>query len=151
MNDELQKKVLNYLDVLEAGAKKAGEFAETEVPQTIREWLTWLAVERFSYAAAFLVASSTVFFVGLWAGRKLYTSYVETRSRRLAENKSYSTGEEDYCWNAAVFCRVAQAISLIPLVFGTGYWTMQGTKVLVAPRVVLIEEVVKLTGLAKPK
>lgn len=150
MNEELKAKLVSYLDVLEAGAKKAGEFAATEVPETIREWLMWMAIERFTYAAAYLVLSLAMFLGGLWAGRHLYAAFIKNRDLRLEQKKSYSTSDEDFFWNAALLCRIAQGLSLIPLVFGTGYWAMHGTKVLVAPRVVIIEEVSHIIGGIKP-
>ena len=146
MNDELQKKLLIYLDVLEAGAKKAGEFAQTEIPEAVREWLTWLAIERFSYAAVFLLLSVMMFVVGLRSGRQCYDLYLRCWNKEDKEAYAWSS-DTIYGWSVA--SRVLQAASLVPLIFGTGYYLMQGTKVVVAPRVVIIEEVGKLVGVAK--
>ena len=146
MSDELQKKLLSYLDVLEAGAKKAGEFAQTEIPEAVREWLTWLAIERFSYAGVFLLLASVMFGVGWRMGRKCYDLYQRCGNKEDTEAYCWSS---DTIWNWAFAFRMLQVASVAPLIFGTGYWTLQGMKVVVAPRVVIIEEVGRLVGVAK--
>lgn len=124
MNPELQAKLVHYLDVLEKGAQKAGDFAEAEIPQLVREWLIWLAIERFGYAIMFLVACVAL----QWAFRVLFRSA-----------KYYTAQDDDVlvpCW----FGSVLTAIAFTVCAFQAFDWTLSGVKVLVAPRVVVVEK-----------
>lgn len=135
MNPDLQAKLVTYLDSLEKGAAKVGEFAEREIPETIREWLLWLAIERFTYAAAFLVAAIVT---------AVIARRVAAIHRRWADEYvvKWPNSLVDY---TGVY--VSQAIGFTVAVLcllGVGHWAIQGTKVIVAPRVVIVEKVAEL-------
>lgn len=129
MDEQFKAKLLSYMDKVEAAAQKVSDFAETEVPEAIKEWLTWLCVERFSYAAAFLVGAVVVGVVA----RKLW-------------RQDFSVFDDA----AGITFRASRIASLalwliFPILMAASFtWAMSGVKVLVAPRVVLVEEVAKL-------
>ena len=154
MNPELQGKLVAYLDALERGAQKVGEFAADEVPQTIREWLVWLAVERFGIAAVLLIVCALLLTAGRWLARKFAAMEQEERQRVAAKQPAdRSWRDESWAnslWGWSVVMRITQGLSVIPFLISF-YWTFQGVKVLVAPRVVLVEEVSKLVTGSKPK
>lgn len=140
MNPDLQAKLVTYLDGLEKGAAKVGEFAEREIPETIREWLLWLAIERFTYAAAFLVVALVVYYVARWAARLAEDSAIEDHKKKPENHqKEYAPD-----LGAALIFRGFQVVVPTLLMFGVGYWTLNGVKVLVAPRVVIVEKVAEL-------
>ena len=134
MDERFKDKALSYLDKMEAAAAKVGEFAETEIPETIREWLLWLAVERFAYAAAFLAVA--IVFV------------VVSRKTLAAAGGWKGVG------NSPVGEPVAVVVILMWLAsagcfIGAGSWSLHGLKVVIAPRVVLVEEVAKIVKAEK--
>ncbi len=140
MNPELQSKLVAYLDGLEKGAAKVGEFAEREIPETIREWLLWLAVERFTYAAAFLLAGLFVFYSMRWLARLCEDAAFDEHKRKPEKY------QQEYApdFGFAICCRCCQFALTILLLIGCGHWLLQGAKVLIAPRVVIVEKVAEL-------
>lgn len=123
VNPDLQAKLVTYLDGLEKGAAKVGEFAEREIPETIREWLLWLAVERFTYAALCLLG----------------VVIVAAIMRKLLKQ---CKGDEDVAVPVWLFGGTALCFGI----FGTVHYGMAGAKVVIAPRVVIVEKVADLAG-----
>lgn len=140
MNPELQTKLVAYLDGLEKGAAKVGEFAEREIPETIREWLLWLAVERFSYAAAFLIGAAVAYYFFRFFARLLEDAAFE------AHKKTPEAYQKEYGPDLGFAMCVRGMQIFIPamLLIGFGCWVLQGVKVLIAPRVVIVEKVAEL-------
>lgn len=129
MDEQFKAKLLSYMDKVEAGLQKGADFAEQEIPLAIQEWLMWLAVERFSYAAAFLGGAIVV---GVMA-RKLWR-----------QDFSVFDAAGGITFRASRIASLALWL-IFPILMAASFtWAMSGVKVLVAPRVVLVEEVAKL-------
>lgn len=150
MNPELQAKLVQYLDGLEKGAAKVGEFAEREIPETIREWLLWLAVERFTYAAALLI-SATVLIVLL---RRLHAAIpgwtakdIENEKKRfpMIYRDREPTASDASCEVYWLLATAGWCLAAVLAIVG-GWQALQGVKVLVSPRVVIVEKVAELCG-----
>jgi len=146
VNPELQAKLVAYLGALEKGAEKVGDFAEREIPATIHEWLVWLAVERFAYAALFLVGMLVAFFGIRWLARLSYSTWDEFR-----KTEAYTKFQDDSNWNGWLALTILQVTATGLLSIGLIYWSMQAVKVIVAPRVVIVEKVAELVSSNKPK
>lgn len=147
MNPELQAKLVTYLDGLEKGAAKVGEFAEREIPETIREWLLWLAIERFTYAALFLVGSVAAWFLIRWCARLSYQEwekYIDDWKQRTDRKPDYRCLDHSN-WNGWLALTVAQWVTALLLSVGTIVWGLEATKVIVSPRVVIVEKAAELT------
>lgn len=54
MGEDLQQRFVKYLDHVEKAAGKVGEFAETEIPLTIQEWLRWVFFQNLLFSVVFL-------------------------------------------------------------------------------------------------
>ena len=122
MDDQLRARLVGYLD-------RADAFASGEIPEAVREWLLWLAIERFAAGATYLV-------VGVAAGLLacLCTRYCRTGGVM-----------DQPCPPCVIGQAVLYPIALLCLLNG-GYWTLQGVKVVAAPRAVVVEE---LAGLSR--
>lgn len=138
MDEELKGRMTKYLDGLEKAAGKVGEFAETEIPETIREWIRWFAVEHSIYALSFLVVSAVIFLnlrrVTRWC---------------IAEgDKEESSYYRDNLFTGQIFARLGMWV--IPGLFMIGFVVhgLDVLKALTAPRVLVIE---KMAELIKPK
>lgn len=134
MNPELQAKLVTYLDGLEKGAAKVGEFAEREIPETIREWLMWMAVENFAYGTLLLVGGVASYFVS----RSIYRWASD--QMKGVQWMHRDPGHE----LAAAFGAVARVLAPVLLVSFSVPFFMKGVKVIVAPRVVIVEKVAEL-------
>lgn len=146
MNPDLQAKLVTYLDGLEKGAAKVGEFAEREIPETIREWLMWLAIERFTYAALFLVGSVAAWLLIRWFARLSYREwekYIDDWKQLTGQKPQYRYLDHTH-WNGWLFLTIVQWAAAILLSIGTVTWGLQATKVIVSPRVVIVEKVAEL-------
>ncbi len=55
MDEQLKTKLMEYLAKMEAAAGKVGEFAEVEIPDTIREYIRWIIIENSIFTAAGLI------------------------------------------------------------------------------------------------
>ena len=143
MEPELKTRLLKYLDGLEAAAQKAGEFAEAEVPQTVKEYLLWLSVESFIYAALWLAFVGILVFVGkVVMGRAIVAGDEIEKANKWdgAPAGFFARAGRVACYASAVLFFFAH----VP-----GY-VIGGIKPLVAPRVVLVEKAAELiTGESK--
>lgn len=137
MNEELKAKMLAYLGKLESVAEKASDFAAAEIPETVREYLRWLVVEHVAYALAGFVPMI------LW----LCCLRVMNRWQAYGDDqRKINKWDNDH----ACFSRATKyggfLVAAIAIVFITGSQVLKATKVVVAPRVVILEEIAKLTG-----
>lgn len=147
MNPELQAKLVTYLEGLEQGAVKAGEFAEREIPETVREWLMWLAIERFTYCGAFLIASVAAFLLIRWCARLSYREwekYVDEWKALDPKKQPPFRCLDHTQWNGWLALTIIQYIAFTLLSIGTVHWALAGLKVIVSPRVVIVEKVSEL-------
>lgn len=130
LNPELQAKLVTYLEGLEKGAAKVGEFAEREIPETVREWLLWMAIENFAYAAIMIVVAGLCFI----AMRKIIKIH----------GGLSGIGPQNDTPLPAIFVVALPVIAVVLMVAAVPH-LMMGVKVLVAPRVVIVEKVAELT------
>lgn len=127
MNEELKGRLVKYLDNLEVAATKAHNFAAAEIPETIREYLLWLAIERSAYAVLFLIAAIVVIILGKMAR-------ASARDLRDSDDRNIALF---FSWS------VPTAFASILVCVGVTY-ALSATKAIVAPRVVMVEEVAKI-------
>lgn len=121
MNDELQKKLVEYLGSVEKMANDAVLFGKAEIPAYLKELIRWEVLDNAVAAGACLLAALAFVVVAL-------------RLRKNAE--VYKNG--DISWQAfvmAIFLVVA-AILTIPTYFSA----RDAAKAYLAPRVLLVEK-----------
>jgi hypothetical protein len=128
MNDELKAKLLGYLAKLETAAGKVGEFAETEIPETLKEYIRWTIVEGTVYTVVSAIP------LILW----LY--YLPSLKREYAEAKG------DEAKGGVALLGLGTLIGSCMLLFlaYVNYGSL-AVKAYVAPRVVILEKLVSLT------
>lgn len=139
MDEKLRVRLEGYLDALERAGQKAVDLAGAEIPEFVREWLLWTAVENglFAIAAAVLAVGGN-----WWLGRVglpfLYGKFAADAAR-----------DQDV-WGAVIcaawFVRIM--LTVIAIVEGSRAG-MTCLKTLVAPRVVIVEKVAKLVKSSK--
>lgn len=128
MNDQLRDKLIRYLDALEAATQKAGDFASAEIPEAIREYLMWLTIERFAFAIAFTIP------VIVWL---IVHGRIKAAMAKLDKYDLAPVGL--FYWMARV--------GIYAFLIGTLHWGLAGVKVVIAPRVVIVEEIGSFVGL----
>jgi len=129
VDDDLKGRLSKYLDALERGAQKAGEFAEAEIPATIREWLIWQACESGVIALGFLIAAVVAYLLctkGLRAAKNAPMMHQMDRDPLIA-----------LAWAGRVLIPAA-------LLIGFVYNGLHTVKCIVAPRVVVVEKAAEL-------
>lgn len=132
MDEDLQSKLLSYLNKIEAVAGRAEDFASTEIPETIKEWLRWQMIDGCVTAAAMLVLGLLVPLL-LYRLNRFMSSHLTDRDDRTA---------------VTLLLSATSLISITPF-----YWSFQSAKdaakVYYAPRVVIVEKVAELVKTAK--
>jgi hypothetical protein len=132
VNEEVQARLLKYLDALETGVTKAGEFAAGEIGQTVKEFIAWRVADSILGALAMLAAAGLTVWI---FGRAKKYCLAKSQDQRLS-----SVAKEE--WQiASTLSSIGQ--NLLPFVFLVFLcmYVHSGIKVMVAPRVVLLEEV----------
>lgn len=119
MNEELEKRLLKYLDALESSVKTAGDFAADQVPDVCQQFLAW------EFWSCILFAAMAVGFAIAFAGMCV-------RWKRSAAWDA----ECAYSWGASL--AFAGVVLSTVLAFVAVY---HAVKVAVAPKVVLLEKV----------
>ena len=119
MNEQLQAKLITYLDAIE-------RTASVEVPEVIREYLLWLAVGHAVDALMFTVP------LVIWL-------CVKRRIKRAIDTLDPMTQE------SATLPYQFVTVLVYALLIGFVINAMQVVKVIVAPRVVLVEQAAKIT------
>jgi hypothetical protein len=131
MNPELQERLVRYLDKLEKAADTVGGAAEREVPLAIQEWLNWHFMDSCFCAAVMLLLAPAVWLTARHL-RGLALQIQDPEPRTVLR---------------ALLMIVMIAGPVVFLSFATHH-ARQAAKVYYAPRVVLVEEVARLSGLA---
>lgn len=127
MDEQLKAKFLGYLDGLEKAAGKLGDAASVEIPETVKEWLMWQSVEYGIMGWAVVV------------GAVIVLAMFRVFARAAAEcgcNGENAPGPGAYRvmgWLVFAF------LLLVP---GTNC-LIHAIKPLVAPRVVIVEQLAK--------
>jgi hypothetical protein len=142
MDEQLKTKLVGYLEAIEAKVRTGSDFVADEAPNVVKEWLWWCGVESGLYATFFMLAAMFAFCVLRYA------------SRALAREADENQGDSYYSYNCFGWSRFFGWLAVIgaPLfLIGTATHMVRVAKVIVAPRVVVIEKVAELTGLSKQK
>lgn len=125
MNDELKARLTKYLDALEAGVAKGGDFIGDQAPEVAREWLAWEFWDSITIAVVFLLAAILCGF-----------------AVRLVA-KMETPASDDAKTSLSIL-----ALGLLVLIglslFMIASYGKAAVKVCVAPRVVLIEKVAEV-------
>lgn len=112
MNDELKQKLLHYLDVLEEGASKGGEFIAEQAPETVRQWITFSIVER----AVLCSFGAVLIFLGCRYGKRLFVaapSWVSEKSYSAHADKAFL--RVIVCVAGAAFCIAGTIMFMVNL------------------------------------
>lgn len=126
----MQERLMKYLNHLEDLAGKTEDFAAEQVPLYIQELLTWMfwdSVMCAAFAALILVISLVL--VGF--GFKLLEHAKKTKD----------DGLEFFGGMTVILMAILAVVCLLPICINT----KQAVKISVAPRVVIVEELKKLT------
>lgn len=120
MNPEIADRLTKYLDTLEKGLDKAGDFIAEQAPLVVQELLAW----RFWEAAmlAVVLALGVLLCIALWKPAKHFQI-------------------DDYDECGPLFARIILATTITVM---TGFAIQNGiaaVKVKVAPRLIVLEEV----------
>lgn len=118
MEDELKVRLTKYLDALEAGVTKAGDFVGDQAPEVAREYLLW---EYWWHLIGVIVFGSLLLVAAIVIWR-LWKKF----------------GHDDDCQFGL---GMGGTMVMVGLITGTGVNLHHVIKVTVAPRVVLIERV----------
>jgi uncharacterized membrane protein len=121
---DIQERLSKYLDKIEESAQKFGDFAEVEIPQTIREWLTWIVIEHSCYAVMFLISAIFIFVL---LGRAI---------------NCIKEIEKDLEGRAMVW--VIRVVLTSTLLFFCIKNTMEAVKPIVSPRLVIVEKAAEI-------
>jgi hypothetical protein len=132
MDEQLKTKLIGYLDTIESKVQAGHEFVAAEAPLAVQEWLRWMAVESGVYAVLCMITAVLC----QWLVRKFYRD-----ANKLPEDQ-----QMPYFFGICV-CLIFGLIS-VPVAIES---SVRCAKVIIAPRVVVIEKVAELTGLSKQK
>jgi len=131
VNEDLKDRLSRYLDALESGVTKAGEFVGGEIGETVREFIVWRITESFVSAGVLVVAA-------------VVAAFLIRRARdyalRMAGDEANKLTREDWLTGSRVLS-VFMYLAPILLSFFVVQSVHRGVKAVVAPRVVLLEEV----------
>jgi hypothetical protein len=138
MDEQLKSKLLGYLDGLEKSASKLSDSAVTEIPLTVQEWLQWQAI--YCFGGGVLWLGMMMAGLAIW-----YTAY--RFIRWLLDQKER---EDDALVVVAGIVAGLIGTPLLCVGLVHAIWSFSdGVKVVVAPRVVILEKVAELTGVTK--
>lgn len=129
MNDELKKKLVEYLGVLEDATKSGVDTAAEQLPEIAQQYVAWQ-----------LWSSAILAFV-LWCGAGL----IGYGSCRLVRHGLSLPSHNPDSAPALVVGGFAGLVSLVLTAHGVGH-SLTAIKALVAPKVLVIEELARLIG-----
>jgi hypothetical protein len=126
MNEDLTKRITSYLDAVEQSASKAGEFISEQTPLLAQEYLAW---EYWSNAICMPFIALAAIAVGILVAWMVRAS------------KDASCMDREIALHGATVIG-GLAFPVCALLFGV--CLMNAAKVVIAPRVVLMEAVKEL-------
>lgn len=148
MGDQLQDRFLKYLDHVEKAAGKVGEFAETEIPLTIQEWLRWNFYESLLYSITFFIVALLLIILGQWCIRvsnRWYLEYVAINiNNKKVSPEELTARQAGDCLPITMLGLFLLVSTVFPLVHC--FWNAKDCiKAATAPRVVVVEKIAELT------
>lgn len=123
MNAELQETMLRYLNGLEARLSRVEDFASDQVPLLVQEWLRWEFWSNIIKMSGWAMLALLLVLLFRWCV------------------KEYKAAKDDETRNASCFFGTVffagSVLSVIPVLV----YAYSATKVIIAPRVVIVENV----------
>lgn len=138
VDEQLKAKLIAYLDKMESAATAVGDFAAVEIPATIREYLTWLAVEHATYAVMHL----TPLLIWLFLRTTLNGAITWADKSDAEWETPLPIGARFLKWGGLGFAFFHFNVMGVP-------HAMTSAKVVFAPRVVILEKVGSFVGAVK--
>ena len=123
-----EEKLLEYLETMESGIEKAVDFSAEQAPLVIQEYLTWMFWESIIAGTALLLAA-----IGAWILLRII--YWATKEASQVDKEM----ARSIAWGIAFLANI------IVLPF-SGLNYMIALKVVVAPRVIILEKLAELVG-----
>ena len=127
MNEEVQQKLIEYLESLESTAKSASDFVITEAPIVAQELVAWTFWENTIWAVICVAAIATIGIIAkvLWGFAGSFEKEIDQTGARVMT--------------------VALSIIVSVILFAEAIIkSLAAIKACVAPRLIIIEEVTKL-------
>lgn len=128
-NDELRKKLAEYLDQIAAATKEGGEFAAEQAPLVAQEYVDWYFWSSFYLALVWAIVLFALIWLAFWSCRT---------GQELSQNGK-SAQSEPYAFVSIISC----IFSIGPMtgVAIASYWMLYAT---LAPRVLILEKIAEL-------
>ena len=120
--------MLEYANSLETKVDQVGNFAESEIPLVIQEYVSWLFYESTCWAAILIIIMLIVSVVYRW----LFTNMSKFHEK-----------DEDTSGGQSVLTLVFLGILLV-LLIPTSYNAIYAVKCCVAPRVIVLEKIMEI-------
>ena len=131
MNEEMNNKLVEYLDSLGGVAKAAASFAGDNLPMVIQEFLAWEFYSNIFIVMLCILAG----ILGLCLGR----AGLENYNKLVQQDKSTD--------DTSVVIPIIFGVMLLGLAIGLGSISAyQAVKVKVAPRIVVLEKISDMVG-----
>lgn len=133
MNDELEKKLVEYMAGLESRLKTAEDFAVEQLPDVIQQWLAWELWSSVTLAALFLLVAACIgiFVKKFWKFAGDFDSVDRAFARGIV----------------SILGTIVMAGFLVAAGSNV-YWAV---KVSVAPKIVILEKVSQLAGFSRSR
>ena len=128
IDDSLKQKLLEYAGSLEAKVDQVGNFAESEIPLVIQEYICWLFCESVYWAAILLSVMLVLGVAFRWVFVNL--SKIHEEDKDILGEQSILTG---------IFLGIL-FVMLIPISHNLVY----AIKCCVAPRVIVLEKIMDI-------
>ena len=128
IDDSLKQKLLEYANSLETKVDQVGDFAESEIPLVIQEYVCWLFYESTCLAA-------------IWIGVMLVLSVVY---RWLFVNWSKICERDDDKFGGQSVLTGIFLVILFLMLLPISYNLIYAVKCCVAPRVIVLEKIMDI-------
>lgn len=125
MNEQMQSRMLEYLDALESAVQSGSDFVVGQAPLVCREYVDWCFWSAVIQASACGVAIVLLLAFAWWSAVRAFKA---------------RDGNSPW-WDCLVFSVVLSVLLAIPLILGV----LDIVKAKAAPRVLILEKVVALT------
>jgi len=169
MDETLKEKLLKHLTSLDNAVDGTADFAPTEIPETIRQWLLWQVAYNAGMAAVFLILAvvSAALMVEFFRRHVRRARELEELRSQISGRMGRMIGEDDRAYylrkrllddelfavgkpladDAVIGYWVGSAISLVActaFLYATFTHSASALKAYLVPRVVLAEKLVEM-------
>lgn len=136
MNEEIKTRLMNYLDIIENTVEKTGDFAAEQIPLYVQELLNWMF-----YESLFNIMTYLFLCILLCIPAIVLRNYIK---KITWEQFNIDTGNDGFAEFISGVTIIIALFGLIPLYDAINSAKL-AVKTCVAPRVVLLEEIRKLS------